>query len=108
MTTKLPFAWNDLHDAILHKISLDWATGQAEVELETCERFDTPSRKINIVVTATTNLILPRKFPWGPSIHVNEVRGPYQKLEKKNTILEIEMQSGDVIEFEVMRIEVTV
>jgi hypothetical protein len=82
----------DLHDATLEKVSIDWATGQAEVRLKTAAgpRF--------LRAFGTTGLVCPRRHPWGPSESVNEVRGP-RKLEDRLT-LEIEMQSGDVIEIE--------
>jgi hypothetical protein len=43
-----------------------------------------------------SHLEVPRLNPWGPSVSVNEVRGPTTNANESQAI-EIEMQSGDVI-----------
>ncbi len=81
-----------LHDATLERLSLDWASGRAEVLLRTATG--------NVILRASgvTNLVCPRLHPWGPSSSVNEARG--LRAGEGDSVLEIEMQSGDVIVIE--------
>ena len=79
----------DYHDATLVQSKLLWKEGAGELEFRLCTREST------IAVIRFEGLIefnCPRRFPWGKSVSVNEIRE-----DEKKGCLEIEMQSGDVI-----------
>lgn len=84
-------AENALHDWALRRIDLDWEQGKLLIEVTG------PHRTGSIVCSDVHAVIIPRIYPWGASISINEIRGPelipdgYEKLV-------IEMQSGDEIE----------
>jgi hypothetical protein len=81
-----------LHDATLVAIHISWETGEVNVDLKT------PDGLTVIRGREARKLECPRYFPWGRSVSVNEVReGPHGELDEIHR-LEIEMQSGDVIE----------
>jgi hypothetical protein len=85
----------DLHDATPVSVRLDWATGTVVLELRT-DASD--AGRMHLIAADTTELLCPRQLPWGPSVSINEVRGP---VAHGNTMrVEIEMQSGDVLRIE--------
>ena len=91
----MPELWDKLHDATLVSVQLDWATGTAVLALRT----GLPEAPIVAVIgEGTTHLRCPRKLPWGESVSISEVRGPV--AHEHGARLEIEMQSGDVLEVE--------
>jgi len=49
-----------------------------------------------IVAKEVSELVVPMKREWGPSVSINETHGPH-KYNEKEQILKIEMQTGDVI-----------
>jgi hypothetical protein len=84
-----------LHDATLEKLALDWRAGCAEVLLHAATGV------VTLRASGVTKLACPRLHPWGPSSSVNEVRGPLARDGRM--VLELEMQSGDVIVIEAER-----
>jgi hypothetical protein len=84
-----------LHDATLEEISFDWSNGVVELRLRAA------AGPCVVRGVGVTKLSAPRAHPWGPSSSVNELRGPRTVGER--AFLEIEMQSGDVIEIEALR-----
>ena len=82
----------NLHDATLLSLTVRWAK-QASVEV--CFRDDGPLL-IQLNVRGVTLLNCPHDSPWGPSVSVNEVRGP-MPADDGTMWLEIEIQSGDTI-----------
>lgn len=87
--------WNHLHDATLVAVTMEWESGEARVRMRLSEE---PVRKANIHVTGSKLLRCPRRQPWGPSVSINEVR--VFSLQDGQRRLEIEIQSGDVVEIE--------
>jgi hypothetical protein len=83
---------NDVHDWTLVSICMDWSTGNARVQL-----FDNQSVAREILTIDVSNLVVPRTLDWWPSVSVNEVIGPIV-LDERNSRLQIEIQSGDVID----------
>lgn len=81
-----------LHDAILKEINIFWEDGSASISFHLNEIYEKENNFIKISIKNIIDLHLPRLFPWGESIYVNEVR--YNESENK---LEIEMQSGDIV-----------
>jgi len=81
-----------LHDATLLRVEVLWG--------ETAEASFTfragGSRVVTLRVGGMTSLACPHANPWGPSVSVNEVRGP-ERVDGGSERLEIEMQSGDTI-----------
>ena len=86
----------DLHDATLDGLSLDWEAGLLRfgIRLESYQVTHLELRAIEV-----KRLSCPRREEWGRSSYVNEVRGPVV-INEGGGRLEIEMQSGDVIEIE--------
>ncbi|MFN8149677.1 MAG: hypothetical protein U0R24_00935 [Solirubrobacterales bacterium] len=77
----------DLHDATLLDVRLDWEQGTARI------RFQTNKATASLTVNGLASVVIPRREPWGSSASVNELREVTDGLE-------IEMQSGDVIQIE--------
>jgi hypothetical protein len=77
-----------LHDATLLSVTLNWE--KAEVKMLVLLLGGTPATLVFHQVTAS---VLPRDQPWGPSNSINSAKqhavGTY----------EVEMQSGDVLQF---------
>jgi hypothetical protein len=80
-----------MHDWTFLGLSIDWTTGTARLELES---YTGPE-----ILTAIglRGVVVPRRFPWGPSLSINKCRGP-DRIEGGAGRLVIEMQSGDEIE----------
>lgn len=89
-----------LHDATLVRVVLLWDE-EAEVELEF--RVD-GFKSVVLKTSGVTNLTCPHENPWGPSVSVNEVRGPVEVRCGLHR-MEIEMQSGDTIVVEAKTFE---
>ena len=89
--------WEPLHDATLESIDLKWASGELVITLRK-STFECPS-PILIKAINTSELTCPRRFPWGESVSINEIRGS-RSVDGDMKILDIEIQSGDVIHFE--------
>jgi hypothetical protein len=85
-------SFNDLHDATFTKMELDWAKGEVEYRFET----SIPGHPIvQLVASGVIDVHCPRRFPWGESVSVNEIR---VEAVDGGTRLTVEMQSGDLIE----------
>ena len=81
-----------LHDATLFSILINWGKkATAEVRFRMGG-----SQFILLKVSNVTALHCPHENPWGPSVSVNEVRGPIEECDEAAR-LEIEVQSGDTI-----------
>lgn len=81
-----------MHDFTLLNISIEWASGIAKVVL-----LNNESSEIFIHMDGLILAKVPRLNEWGKSISVNKVIGVTQ-TSCGNMKLDIEMQSGDVIE----------
>jgi hypothetical protein len=92
--------WAVFHDATLEAIVVDWASGQAKVRMLLSGEFP---RVGELVVWGVTLVHCPRRQPWGPSISINEVRAFKSSMGKER--IELEIQSGDVVELEGDRVE---
>ena len=91
--TNEPFiGFSRLHDATLETIVLDWPNGVVEIRLKTV------SGTVVLQASAVARLSCPRLHPWGSSSSVNEVRSALTSDSRR--VVEIEMQSGDVIAIE--------
>lgn len=92
--------WPPLHDATLVSVLMDWASGETRVTVRLPEEG---GRTAEIRVFGSTLLHCPRRQQWGPSVSINEVR----RQQRDNGVhrIEIEVQSGDIIELEGERIE---
>lgn len=88
-------SWTELHDATLESLDLHWSSGEALVRIRT---DDTARPQRILVATAVRRLVYDRQMPWGFTVSINEIRGPTAMGE--DFVLEIEMQSGDLIRIE--------
>ena len=80
-----------MHEWVLLSIEFDWKSDRLTFS------FDTDQAGIvSLVAEGVVDLHVPRATPWGPSVHVNEVREPLAGARQWRE-LEIEMQSGDII-----------
>ncbi len=93
MTTE---RWTELHDATLESVELRWSSGEAVMRIRTGDATH-PQRLV--VASAVRRLGCERQMPWGFSVSINEVRGP-TAVGDDVSVLEIEMQSGDLIRIE--------
>jgi hypothetical protein len=82
---------HDLHDATLLRIEVDWASSSVVMYIRTGTVGE-----LRLEVAGASHLEVPHHNPWGPSVSINEVRGP-SGLPGGPQRLEIEMQSGDVL-----------
>ena len=80
-----------MHDWSLLSVAVGWKTGEIEIGLSA------PGGPTSIRAEGLQDLRIPRAYPWGPSISINEVRGPTAQPDGLARV-EIEMQSGDLIE----------
>lgn len=80
-----------MHDWTMIAIHFDWTTGRVVVELR-----NRSSMNVAIVAEGVSRLHVPRLQDWGPSVSINQVRGPTDIGGGKR--LSVEMQSGDIIE----------
>ncbi len=81
-----------LHDATLLRVEVLWEDGgRAELVFRVHGGV-----LIHLRVSGLTNLACPHRNAWGPSVSVNDVRGPFP-VEGGPERVEIEMQSGDTI-----------
>ncbi|MGC3999576.1 MAG: tetratricopeptide repeat protein [Anaeromyxobacter sp.] len=93
----------DLHDAVIEELHLDLAAGTALVW------FRTAAGRVSIAAEGVLLVKAPRREPWGGggSAYVNEVRGPRPiHAGSEASRIEIELQSGDVLEIEAVKIAI--
>ncbi|MCA9706257.1 MAG: hypothetical protein KDK70_10450 [Myxococcales bacterium] len=87
-----PSQWTTLEGATLVYLQLDWTSGKLRMTL----RGDGgPSERVKIEATNLYSLQCPRRFPWGESIEVAEIRRPV--MTNEGFMLEIQMASGDLL-----------
>jgi hypothetical protein len=77
-------------------MELRWSSGEAVLRIRT---GDPPHPQCVVVASAVRRLGCHRRMPWGFSVSINEVRGPAAAGDDAS-VLEIEMQSGDLIRIE--------
>ncbi len=87
--------WRNLHDATLESLEFCWASGEARIRVRTGD--GTSSRYI-VMASPVRFISCGRQMPWGRSVSINAVRGPTSTGDA--CVLEIEMQSGDLIRIE--------
>src|SRR6266446_715066 len=80
-----------MHEWVLLSIVFDWKLGRLTFSFDTYQ-----AGVVALVAEGVVDLHVPQMKPWGPSVHVNEVRQPPAGPRKRRK-LEIEMQSGDII-----------
>jgi hypothetical protein len=95
--------WNQLHDATLIDVVVEWRSGESRFTIRLSERA---CRTAEIKAQGLRMLHCPRLHPWGPSVSLNEVR--HMNGDEGRQRVEIEMQSGDVIEIEAERFELKI
>ena len=79
-----------MHDWTLLSIVLEWHSGQVTFS------FKSEAGPERLIAHSVTELLVSQRNEWGPSVSVNEVRGP-STTDKVLQSLEIEMQSGDIL-----------
>jgi hypothetical protein len=85
----------NLHDATLLDVVLTWGkTAGVEVRFRDCG-----PRIVRLRARNARLLSCPHENPWGPSVSVNEIRGP-EPRDGDTQRVEIEVQSGDTIVIE--------
>jgi len=89
----------NLHDAILQRVSVDWAEAVATIELER-----NPGVAVVLTAPGLCEFSLTHRQEWGPSVSVNGV--DLQTDEDGKISMTIEMRSGDNIRLVAARLEV--
>jgi hypothetical protein len=74
-----------LHDATLTDVHLDWLAGTCALLLSRT------SGQYELRFNGVSDLAIPRRQPWGPSVSINSLR------KDSSGLFEIEMQSGDIL-----------
>ena len=92
-------SFDDMHDATLVSIAVDWAAGTLSCAFRVGGR-----NEAKLIASGLTLLHCPRTFPWGKSVSVNKMS---LSDVGEGQALSIEMQSGDVIEANVHRAALT-
>lgn len=88
--------WGGLHDATLEAVELQWSSGEVVLRIRTGE----PMQPLRVIVASgVRRLGCDREIPWDMSASINAVRGPVATSDGE-AVLEIEMQSGDLIRIE--------
>ena len=95
----------DLHEAILESVAIDVEAGTVVFVL-TPAQFDGAPECVTFIARGWKSFACPKQEPWGHAAvwYVNEARGP-SKLESGLQHLELEMQSGDVVEIDAVSVE---
>jgi hypothetical protein len=83
-----------MHDWTLLSILYEWKAARVTLSLRT----EGPEQLL-IVADGVSHLHIPQTKPWGPSVSVNKLH-ELPASSDKGRKLEIEMQSGDVIQIE--------
>lgn len=83
-----------MHDWTLIAVDMNWTSGALTLHL-----LNSKSSPVQVRAKDLRNLEIPRHQPWGASISINDVVGP-TKVESGLDMLEIHMQSGDVLRIE--------
>lgn len=87
-----------MHDWKLERITIDWGSGEARAFVRS------PKGSEEIRVSGLREIRVPRREDWGPSVSINTVDGP-NRSDDGLLHLNIEMQSGDMIEIVAESIE---
>lgn len=93
--------WTELHDATLLSVELNWGSGEAAIRIRTGDHA-LPDR--TILASFTRSVVCARTMPWGASDSINQVRGPMPGGDQAS-VVEVELQSGDVIRIEAASFE---
>ena len=89
-------SWAGLHDATLESMELRWSSGEVVLRIRT---GDATHPQHVVVASAVRRVGCDRQMPWGFSVSINDVRGP-TAADDDASVLEIEMQSGDLLRIE--------
>ncbi|MDQ1835132.1 hypothetical protein [Massilia scottii] len=81
-----------MHDWALLSLLFDWEGAHLTLTLR-----NRSSDIVSLTVDGVVRLMVPKQSEWGRSGMVNEFTGPTRQLDGTEK-LQIEMQSGDVIE----------
>lgn len=79
-----------MHDWTLLSIVHDWRSGHVTFS------FKSATGPQFLIAHSVTELLVSQRNEWGPSVSVNEIRGP-STTDAALQSLEIEMQSGDIL-----------
>jgi hypothetical protein len=88
-----------MHDWSLVSICMDWTLARVTIVLK-----DGTSSTRTLIAEGVRNLRAPRESDWGPSVSVNTFL--IDALSVGTQRLQIEMQSGDVIEIVAERFDI--
>lgn len=84
--------FDELHDAVLEGLSLDWKSGTVGFEIRVGGAH---AGKWKIVGEGISTMTIPREHPWGPSVSI--MKAEVSKLDGGKQELRLSMQSGDEI-----------
>jgi hypothetical protein len=84
-----------LHDATIKLVTVDCAGAAVTIRLVLC---DEGSPEAELVAADFTDVQIPRREPWGPSVSVNEIS--IVADPQFGTQLQLQLQSGDILRIE--------
>ena len=79
-----------MHDWTLLSVLFEWNSGRVTISFKSHAGMEV------LIAHSVVDLHVSQLNEWGPSVSVNEVRGPFTTTTALQS-LEIEMQSGDVL-----------
>jgi hypothetical protein len=91
------YNWDQFHDWLIGPLMIDWVDGIIKIHLRL-------EKDCEIEIFDFKSISIPRLLPWGKSQFINNITCEKNKLD--NWELEIELQSGDILKIEGIRIDV--
>lgn len=96
-----PEKLSSLHDSTLERLVVNWESGGGFLQLRSWEGGPILER---LEFNGLRELSLPRRFPWGLSVSLNQCRIGTAD-ESGISRLEVELQSGDLLRIEASEFE---
>ena len=96
----------DLHDAGLSQVLVLWDVGKATLEFKLSRAVVPGASHAILACFDTSMLVFPRRKPWGDSDQVNTMSA--EQRANGAALIQIELQSGDVVVIECGRFELQV
>ncbi|MBI1381751.1 MAG: hypothetical protein GC161_11770 [Planctomycetaceae bacterium] len=89
---------DDLHDATLESIHMDWEHGDVVLSLR---KGSDSWPMLQMIASGASLVVCTRQAPWGQSVSVNSVTASRVETQRgTKQVVSMEMQSGDTITLE--------
>lgn len=92
---------SQLHDATLEQVNVDWRSGMTNLHVKLSSAAPPNCAYADIMFEGVSMIVCPRRMPWGRNYQINVIT--ITAREDNSQIIQIEMQSGDIIVIECAR-----